>query len=111
MSVSEWGVLGWIAVVLYTLAAAFLIIYGLHMYLLTWLCRRRWALRQQSQQTRRAWYTADRPEENWPVVTTQIPLYNEANVARRVPESGSCHQCSKKWFQHNDYSSSECPVP
>lgn len=87
MSVSEWGVLGWIAVVLYVLAAAFLIVYGLHMYLLTWLCRRRWASQQQSQQTRRAWYVADRPEERWPVVTTQIPLYNEANVARRVIEA------------------------
>jgi len=87
MSVSDWGVLGWIAVLLYTMAAAFLLVYGLHMYLLTWLCRRRWASRQQSQQTRRAWYVADRPEESWPVVTTQVPLYNEANVARRVIEA------------------------
>jgi cellulose synthase/poly-beta-1,6-N-acetylglucosamine synthase-like glycosyltransferase len=87
MSVSDWGVFGWVAVVLYMSAATFMITYGLHMYLLTWLCRRRQDSHRQSQQVRRAWYVAERPDDRWPVVTTQIPLYNEANVARRVIEA------------------------
>jgi len=87
MSDSGWRVLEWIVVALYGLASAHLMVYGLHMYLLTWLCRRRWALQRRSQQTRREWYSAERPEEAWPIVTSQIPLYNEANVARRVIEA------------------------
>lgn len=79
-----WGVFSVMAVTLYGLAAIYLIIYGLHMYVLTWLFSRRWRLRAGLQRSRVEWYAAERPENSWPIVTSQIPLYNEANVAERV---------------------------
>lgn len=77
----------WAAVGLYGVAAAYLILYGLHMYVLTGLFRRRYAPVGRAQVARIDWYSAERPDADWPFVTTQIPLYDEANVARRVIEA------------------------
>ncbi|MCB9853935.1 MAG: glycosyltransferase [Phycisphaerales bacterium] len=74
-------------IALYFSAAIFVIVYGLQMHVLTWLFSRRWREQSQLQQCRIDWYRTDRPENAWPFVTTQIPLYNEANVAERVIEA------------------------
>ncbi|MFQ5410983.1 MAG: glycosyltransferase [Phycisphaerae bacterium] len=84
-----WSSLIGAVVVLYAVAAAYLIVYGLHMYVLSWLFGRRWSAISRDQRGRIGWYAADRPDTSWPVVTTQIPLYNEANVARRVIEAAA----------------------
>lgn len=74
-------------VAVYFSAAIFVIVYGVQLHVLTWLFSRRWREQSQLQQSRIEWYRADRPEHAWPLVTTQIPLYNEANVAQRVIEA------------------------
>jgi len=84
MTLFEYVVVG-----LYFLAAAFLIFYGFNMHLLTWLFTRRYKERGRLQQSRIEWYQAERPEDAWPTVTTQLPFYNEANVARRVIEAAA----------------------
>ncbi|MCG8403917.1 MAG: glycosyltransferase [Phycisphaerales bacterium] len=84
MSQVVWSAFSVAVVLLYGLAAAYLILYGLHMYVLTWLFRKRHAPRSQLQSSRIEWYAAERPDGAWPVVTSQVPLYNEANVADRV---------------------------
>ncbi len=76
-----------ICIVAYFSAVLFVIAYGLHMHVLTWLFARRWREQAQLQRCRIDWYREDRPESAWPIVTTQIPLFNETNVARRVIEA------------------------
>lgn len=74
-------------VLLYGLASAYLTIFGLHIYLLLWLSHRRRADVRESQRRRIDAYLADTADVDWPMVTTQIPLYNEAAVAERVIEA------------------------
>ncbi len=89
MGLSMWHGLELVIGLSYGLAAAYLILYGLHMHMLVWLFRRRRVSSAQSQRDRVERYAAQRPDEDWPVVTTQIPLFNEANVARRVIEAAA----------------------
>ncbi|HPF37898.1 MAG TPA: glycosyltransferase [Phycisphaerae bacterium] len=79
--------LAWGCVAVYFAAAIFVIAYGLQMHILTWRFARRWRAHTQLQRSRIEWYATERPERAWPLVTTQIPLYNEANVAQRVIEA------------------------
>lgn len=72
---------------MYGLASLYVIFYGLHTYLLIWLFHRRRTGRREAQRERIKVYRARTPEGEWPIVTTQIPLYNEASVARRVIEA------------------------
>ncbi len=59
-------------------------IYGLHLYVLMWLVhRRRRDVRAQQAETIRR-YRAQRSDDDWPTVTTQLPLYNEIAVAERI---------------------------
>ncbi|TWT41268.1 Beta-monoglucosyldiacylglycerol synthase [Phycisphaerae bacterium RAS1] len=64
-------------------------VYGVHLYLLMFLSfwRRSSVRRYQAATTTR--YTRETPENLWPIVTTQIPLYNEVTVARRVIEAAA----------------------
>lgn len=59
-------------------------VYGLHLYVLLVLTQ--W--RQREVRARQAKAIADfqarTPDRDWPLVTTQIPLYNELTVARRI---------------------------
>lgn len=87
MSLDMWSVFVAVVVGLYGVAVCYLVVYGLHMYVLTALFARRRAAVRRDQQARIAWYSEDRPDSAWPRVTSQIPLYNEANVARRVIEA------------------------
>ncbi|MBU0640814.1 MAG: glycosyltransferase [Planctomycetes bacterium] len=62
-------------------------LYGVHLLLLSLLThRRRTAVRQHQREVVERFH-AQVAEEDWPRVTTQIPLYNELPVARRVIEA------------------------
>jgi cellulose synthase/poly-beta-1,6-N-acetylglucosamine synthase-like glycosyltransferase len=64
-------------------------LYGFHMYLLMFLAHRRRRQVRQQQRELVARYTRETPDEHWPRVTTQLPLYNEMTVARRVIEAAA----------------------
>ncbi len=82
MSWLFWPVLG-----LYLLASIGLITYGLNTYVLLFLFGRKIRATREEQKERRDQFLTKAKElgdEAWPLVTTQIPLYNECNVAERV---------------------------
>lgn len=64
-------------------------IYGLHLYLLMFLSIWRRSSTRRAQAATITRFTRETPELKWPVVTTQIPLYNEVTVARRVIEAAA----------------------
>lgn len=69
-----------IAFVLYLSASAGLLVYGLNCYaLLALFSRTSEATRQRQRETEKNWSGTDLPK-----VTTQLPLYNEFNVAERA---------------------------
>ena len=78
-----------LVVCLYGLASAYLTVSGLHIYLLLYLSHRRRDAVGSAQRGRIDDYNARTPDDAWPVVTTQIPLYNEAAVAERVIEAAA----------------------
>lgn len=63
--------------------------YGIHFYMLVYLAHRRYrgVTRAQAELINR--YNRETPADRWPRVTTQIPLYNEVAVARRVIEAAA----------------------
>jgi cellulose synthase/poly-beta-1,6-N-acetylglucosamine synthase-like glycosyltransferase len=65
-------------------ATAVLAIYGLHLYILVFLFRRRQGQVRPEQLAFVDRYLAETPPEQWLGVTTQLPIYNEADVAVRV---------------------------
>ncbi|MCP4250457.1 MAG: glycosyltransferase [bacterium] len=76
----------WTVLALFGAATLALAVYGLHLYVLVFLFRRRRRHHRAAQQ--RTIEQFERlPRESWPMVTSQIPLYNERNVARRVIEA------------------------
>ncbi|MBC8126493.1 MAG: glycosyltransferase [Gloeobacteraceae cyanobacterium ES-bin-144] len=75
------------AFVLYLAASAGLVIYGLNSYVMVFLFLRRSKkneLRQQAIETRWKLAHPSNESENLPKITTQLPLYNEFNVAERA---------------------------
>ena len=78
--------LAWATLLLFAAATVALAIYGLHLYVLVFLFRRRRRRQRRVQQQIIARY-ASTPPQQWPAVTSQIPLYNERHVARRVIEA------------------------
>ena len=76
-----------LAVILFCLATVALAVYGVHLYVLLWLVHRRGDQRGRIQRQTIEAFVASTPDEDWPIVTTQIPLYNEMNVAERVIEA------------------------
>jgi cellulose synthase/poly-beta-1,6-N-acetylglucosamine synthase-like glycosyltransferase len=80
--------LAWATLLLFGTATVALAVYGLHLYVLVFLFRRRRRQQRQTQQQIIANYAAT-PAGQWPVVTSQIPLYNERHVARRVIEAAA----------------------
>lgn len=80
-------VLLWIVFSAFGLATFALAIYGLHLYVLLALFRRKVYARRGRQRDIMEAYERDRPPHSWPSVTSQIPVYNEADVAERVIES------------------------
>ncbi len=65
-------------------ATVVLTLYGLHLYVLLGLFLRKWRARREAQRNTIAEYGSQRAAHDWPLVTTQIPIYNEADVAERV---------------------------
>jgi cellulose synthase/poly-beta-1,6-N-acetylglucosamine synthase-like glycosyltransferase len=77
----------WLALVGYLAASGALMIYGLNAYVMVFLFGRRVRGERASQEIRTERFFTQAREEGesaWPVVTTQLPLYNEYNVAERV---------------------------
>lgn len=77
----------------YALLTVFLVstfalaLYGGHLYVLLYLFHRR---RKQKVAEQRAFiesFLASTPQSEWPGITTQLPIYNEADVAARVIEA------------------------
>lgn len=62
-------------------------LYGLHLYLLMFLAHRRMKRTRAEQRSIQETFRKETSENDWPRVTTQIPLYNELAVARRVIEA------------------------
>lgn len=74
-----------IILVLYTLCSLLLLLYGLNTYLIIHLFLRKRKCNEASDLETEASFEKDfRSPEALPIVTTQIPLYNEINVAERV---------------------------
>lgn len=64
-------------------------VYGVHLYALMLLARRKLRPTRARQQRIIERYVRRTPEDRWPLVTTQIPIYNELAVARRVIEAAA----------------------
>lgn len=63
--------------------------YGGHLVLLAMLSHRRLKDMRSLLRQQQADYRSNTPDEQWPTVTTQLPLYNELAVARRVIEAAA----------------------
>lgn len=77
----------WIFFGFYVIASLALILYGLNTYVLLGLFRRKVTEVRARQKKRVEDFHAkasQSDDEIWPIVTTQLPLYNERNVAERV---------------------------
>lgn len=70
--------------ILFTLATLASATYGLHMAALLVLFARRQKLRRAQQRAIIDAFVAADDRDNWPHVTTQLPVYNEADVAARL---------------------------
>ncbi len=77
-----WGVFGVFVVATMALAA-----YGLHLYVLLLLFRRQSKHHRSRQELTVLQYARVTDDDAWPSVTSQIPIYNEADVAVRVIEA------------------------
>lgn len=71
----------------YVCASLGLMVYGLNTYVLLFLFGRKIGDKRIEQKSRTEEFLKTTPlddAEKWPLVTTQLPLYNERNVAERV---------------------------
>lgn len=71
----------------FAVATIALALYGLHLYVLVYLFRRKERATRSRQQAIIADYVARIPADAWPMVTTQLPIFNELDVAQRVIEA------------------------
>jgi cellulose synthase/poly-beta-1,6-N-acetylglucosamine synthase-like glycosyltransferase len=72
---------------LFALLAIVPALYGLHMYVLMVLAARKARAMRRRQAEVIDEFARETRDEDWPAVTTQIPLYNERAVARRIIEA------------------------
>ena len=77
----------WTVFFTFAVATLALAVYGIHLYVLLCLFRRRAASRREAQSAIIQSYAEEHGDDRWPVVTSQIPIYNESDVSRRVMES------------------------
>jgi cellulose synthase/poly-beta-1,6-N-acetylglucosamine synthase-like glycosyltransferase len=82
-----WPIGSYVIIGLYAVATIALASFGLHLYVLGYLCARRSANVRTEQRALIAAFQERTPPEEWPVITSQIPIYNEATVAARVIEA------------------------
>jgi len=78
-----------LCLVLFFVLIALPSLYGFHMYLLMFLAGRRRRHIHATQREAVKRYQEQTPDPQWPLVTTQLPLYNEIAVARRVIEAAA----------------------
>ena len=84
-----------IIIIIYCVCAVWLTVYGINCYVLTWLYRKHYPERKQKYaRLLHHVYGGKPPAEGTdavknilPVVTTQLPIYNERNVAERLIEA------------------------
>ncbi|MBI4580028.1 MAG: glycosyltransferase [Planctomycetes bacterium] len=76
-----------IVLVLFFVSTCALAVYGVHLYVLLYLFHRRRKSKIVEQRRLIEDYRTRTPEADWPGVTTQLPIYNEADVATRVIEA------------------------
>ena len=67
----------------YALLAMLLLVYGLNCLVMVYLFWRKYNIKTQEQ----AKFECESSVSNWPTVTTQIPVFNEANVIERIIEA------------------------
>ncbi len=79
----------WVVLAAFSVATLALAVYGFHLYVLLVLFRRRVGERRRQQSAVIQAYPKDGPGNPWPVVTTQLPIYNEGQVAKRVMEAAA----------------------
>jgi len=75
--------------VVFLICTLALAVYGGHLYVLLYLFHRRRESTVAAQRAFVADWLARTPESEWPGVTTQLPIYNEADVATRVIEAAA----------------------
>jgi cellulose synthase/poly-beta-1,6-N-acetylglucosamine synthase-like glycosyltransferase len=76
-----------IVLALFLIATTALAVYGLHLYVLVVLFRRRSSACREAQRAIMDRADVERDSRDWPIVTTQIPIYNEGAVAVRVMDA------------------------
>ncbi|MDG5814194.1 glycosyltransferase [Chitinispirillales bacterium ANBcel5] len=74
---------------LYVLCSLILLSYGIQCYVLTYLFLRKRKEKISSQRKTFNYYYQDRDESEYPLVVTQLPMYNEKLVACRVIEAAA----------------------
>jgi len=79
----------WIVLAAFFVSTLALAVYGLHLYALLYLFRRKAPTRRLEQQATIAAYHRDHTLDHWPLVTTQLPIYNERNVVERLVEAAA----------------------
>lgn len=82
-------ILGWVLIVSVSVATLALMTYGLHLYVLLFLFRRRVSGKRVAQREAIEQYHGDGGRSDHPIITTQIPIYNEQDVAVRVIEAAA----------------------
>lgn len=73
--------------VLFLISTCSLAVYGGHLYVLLYLFHRRRERKTSQQRAFLEDFLARASPSEWPGVTTQLPIYNEADVATRVIEA------------------------
>ena len=76
-----------ILLIVYVSAAGILFLYGLNCYAMIFLCARKRKGAVQSDRALLEEFYRTHDDDDLPVVTTQLPIYNEANVVERLVES------------------------
>ena len=77
----------YVVLAMFLLSTGMLALYGLHLYILVYLFRRTNRQKLREQRAYVARYQATTPPSEWLGVTSQVPIYNEADVATRVIEA------------------------
>ena len=83
------AIMGWVCILAVSAATLALMTYGLHLYALLYLFRRRVDEKRKAQRTTIDRYHGQAARSVHRVVTTQIPIYNERDVAVRVIEAAA----------------------
>lgn len=77
-------ILFWSCLAVFLVSTLALAVYGVHLYVLLILFRTKASKRRAEQASTIAAYCKGRAAADWPMVTTQIPIYNEKDVILRI---------------------------